>query len=139
MWHLTAVLQMAPKHRGTFPDRNCFICRDRIFALSVGRILHVCARLFRDDGLLPAGVEVVGGSLAFPGQVGLQHAGLYDCWVSYHHVRAGLMINITVKPQAVQLGKWTIFRISSISHSKGRLTSNPPHLSAPSPHSSPGG
>lgn len=61
-------------------------------------------RLFRDDGLLPAGVEVVGGSLAFRGQVGLQHAGLYDCSVSYHHVRAGLRINITVKPQAVQLG-----------------------------------
>eukprot|EP00066_Takifugu_rubripes_P017607 XP_011606873.1 PREDICTED: uncharacterized protein LOC105417078 [Takifugu rubripes] len=57
----------------------------------------------RDDGLLPAGVEVVGGSLAFRGQVGLQHAGLYNCLVSYHHVQAGLRINITVKPRAVQL------------------------------------
>lgn len=53
---------------------------------------------------MPAGVEVIGGSLAFRGQVGLQHAGLYDCSVSYHHVGAGLRINITVKPQAVQLG-----------------------------------
>lgn len=60
--------------------------------------------LFRDDGLLPAGAEVVGSSLAFQGQVGLQHAGLYNCSVSYHHVRAGLKINVTVKPQAVRLG-----------------------------------
>ncbi|CAG08983.1 unnamed protein product [Tetraodon nigroviridis] len=57
----------------------------------------------RDDGALPAGVEAVDGLLTVRGQVGLQHAGLYDCWLSYHHVRAGLQLNITVKPQDPQL------------------------------------
>lgn len=77
--------------------------------------MHVCVRLFRDEGLL-AGVEVVGGRLMLRGQVGLQHAGLYDCSISYHHVRAGLKLNITVKPQGAQLSPSSTFTISSISH-----------------------
>lgn len=77
--------------------------------------MHVCVRLFRDDGALPAGVEAVDGLLTVRGQVGLQHAGLYDCWLSYHHVRAGLQLNITVKPQDPQLSQSTAFAIPSIS------------------------
>lgn len=77
--------------------------------------MHVCVLLFRDNGVLPAGVEVVGSRLTVRGQVGLQHAGLYDCWISYYRVRAGLQFNVTVKPQDAQLSQSTAFTISSIS------------------------
>lgn len=69
-------------------------------------------RLFRDDGLWPAVVEVGGGRLGVQGPVGLQHAGVYDCRISYHHVGAGLKLNITVKPQGAQLSQSTTLAIS---------------------------
>lgn len=90
--------------------------------------MHVCVRLFRDDGLWPAGVEVGAGCLAVQGPVGLQHAGLYDCRISYHHVGAGLKLNITVKPQGTQLSQSTTLTISSVSL-RGEADVQPPFCS----------
>lgn len=59
----------------------------------------------RDDGLLPEGMEVAGSSLTIQGPVGLQHVGLYECFVSYHHLQATLKFNVTVKPHVTQLGR----------------------------------
>lgn len=98
--------------------------------------MHVCVRLFRGDGFLPSGLEVVGGHLTVRGQVGLQHAGLYDCLIAYHHVQAGLKLNITIKPQGAHLGQSTAFMISSISL-QGNTDIQPPFCS-PS-HSFPDG
>lgn len=65
----------------------------------------------RDDGPLPEGMEVVGSSLTVQGPVGLQHAGLYECFVSYYHVQATLQFNITVKPHVTQLGRRNFLHI----------------------------
>ena len=60
---------------------------------------------FRDDGPLPEGVELVGSSLTVQGPVEHWHAGLYECSFSYHHLKATLKFNVTVKPQVIQPGK----------------------------------
>lgn len=100
--------------------------------------MHVCVRPFRDDGSWPAGVEVGDGCLAVRGEVGPQHAGLYQCSISYHHVGAALKLNVTVKPQGPQLSQWSTF--SAVSRiSVETQTSNFPSAS-PSPlRSSPDG
>lgn len=85
--------------------------------------MSVSSHPFRDNGLLPEGVEVVssggdgggGGGLAVRGPVGLRHAGMYRCWLSYRHFGAELELNVTVKPRAEQLGQRTARTISGIS------------------------
>lgn len=61
--------------------------------------------LSRSDELLPEGVEVFGSSLTVQGPVELQHADVYECSVSYHHLQATLKLNVTVKPRVIQLGR----------------------------------
>ncbi|KAF3847526.1 hypothetical protein F7725_020554 [Dissostichus mawsoni] len=56
----------------------------------------------RNDGPLPEGVELVGSSLTVQGPVEHWHAGLYECSFSYHHLKATLKFNVTVKPQVIQ-------------------------------------
>lgn len=91
-------------------------------------------RPFRDDGSWPAGVEVGDGCLAVRGEVGLQHAGLYQCSVSYHHVGAALKLNVTVKPQGPQLSQWsTCSTVSSISVETSNLPFAPPPRSSSVP------
>lgn len=72
----------------------------------------MCAFPSRDDGPLPEGVELVDSSLRVQGAVGNHHAGLYECFFSYHHLQAALKFNITVKPRVVQPGRWD----SSLKH-----------------------
>ncbi|KAG7480142.1 synaptoproteinsis syg-2-like isoform X1 [Solea senegalensis] len=51
----------------------------------------------KDAGPLPEGLELVGSYLTVHGPVEQQrHAGLYECVVSYHHLKATVHINITV-------------------------------------------
>lgn len=61
---------------------------------------------YRDDELLPEGMELVGSSLTVQGPLGHQHAGLYECFLSYHHLQAELKFNVTVNPPVIQPGRW---------------------------------
>ncbi|XP_041851800.1 uncharacterized protein si:ch211-149e23.4 isoform X2 [Melanotaenia boesemani] len=72
---------------------------------NVPRYKAICKK---DDGPLPEGVELVASSLMFQGSVAHQHAGLYECDFSYHHLNTTLRLNVTVKPQAQQLVPPTI-------------------------------
>ncbi|XP_008279194.1 uncharacterized protein LOC103356720 [Stegastes partitus] len=65
---------------------------------NVPRYNIICSK---DDGPLPEGVELVGMSLVVQGPVEHQHAGLYECVVSYHHLEAALRFNVTVKAPVV--------------------------------------
>ncbi|CAJ1065032.1 uncharacterized protein si:ch211-149e23.4 isoform X1 [Xyrichtys novacula] len=56
----------------------------------------------KDDGPLSEDVEVIGGNLTFQGAVGFQHAGLYECFLSYRHLQAALKFNVTVQPRVLQ-------------------------------------
>ncbi|XP_039987247.1 uncharacterized protein si:ch211-149e23.4 [Xiphias gladius] len=56
----------------------------------------------KEDGPLPEGLELVGRSLTVQGPVERQHAGLYECVVSYHRLKAMLQFNITVQPHVIQ-------------------------------------
>ncbi|XP_036929278.1 uncharacterized protein si:ch211-149e23.4 [Acanthopagrus latus] len=67
-----------------------------------GNVPRVNVTCKRDDGPLPEGVELVDSSLRVQGAVGNHHAGLYECFFSYHHLQAALKFNITVKPRVVQ-------------------------------------
>ncbi|KAM4566712.1 uncharacterized protein PAE49_010225 isoform 1-T1 [Odontesthes bonariensis] len=62
----------------------------------------------KDNGPLPEGVELVDRSLTFQGPVEYEHAGLYECDFSYHHLKTTLRLNVTVKLQAEQLVPPTI-------------------------------
>ncbi|KAM9318316.1 uncharacterized protein KZ484_022617 isoform 2-T2 [Pholidichthys leucotaenia] len=55
----------------------------------------------KDDGVLPDGVELLGRNLTIQGPVEHHHAGLYECVFSYHHLKAKLKFNVTVKPPVV--------------------------------------
>lgn len=59
----------------------------------------------RDDGPLPDNVELIGQNLTFLSGVKHQHAGLYECRFSYHHLNAALRFNVTVKPRPLQPGR----------------------------------
>nr|XP_020472508.1 uncharacterized protein LOC109969747 [Monopterus albus] len=56
----------------------------------------------KDAGPLPESIELAGSSLTVQGPAELHHAGLYECIFSYHHLKATLQFNITVKPQVIQ-------------------------------------
>nr|XP_040047238.1 uncharacterized protein si:ch211-149e23.4 [Gasterosteus aculeatus aculeatus] len=73
---------------------------DVVISLPVtGNVPHYNVTCKKDDGPLPDGVELFGSSLTLQGPLELQHAGLYECFFSYHHVKANLTIRVTVKPQ----------------------------------------
>lgn len=59
----------------------------------------------RDDGLWPEEMEVVGSRLAIHGPVGLQHAGLYECLVSYRFRQVTVKFNVTVEPHVTHVGR----------------------------------
>ncbi|CAN9511221.1 unnamed protein product [Ophioblennius macclurei] len=72
---------------------------------NVPRYTIICNK---DDGPLPESVELLGRSFIVQGPVEQEHAGLYQCAVSYHHLKATLHIIVTVKPRTVQLVAPTI-------------------------------
>uniref|UniRef100_A0A3Q3FZR2 Si:ch211-149e23.4 n=1 Tax=Labrus bergylta TaxID=56723 RepID=A0A3Q3FZR2_9LABR len=55
-----------------------------------------------DDGPLPDGVEIIGSSLALQGPLEQQHAGVFECFLSYHQLQANLTFNVTVKPPVTE-------------------------------------
>lgn len=59
----------------------------------------------RDDGLWPEEMEVVDSHLAIHGPVGLQHAGLYECLVSYHFLQVTVKFNVIVEPHVTRVGR----------------------------------
>ncbi|XP_033952734.1 uncharacterized protein [Pseudochaenichthys georgianus] len=76
---------------------------DTVIRLQVtGNVPHYNVTCKKDDGPLPEGVELVGSSLTVQGPVEQWHAGLYECSFSYHHLKATLKFNVTVKPQVIQ-------------------------------------
>lgn len=82
---------------------------DTVISLQVtGNLPRYNVTCKKDDWPLPEGVELVGSNLTVLGPVGHQHAGLYECFLSYHHHQATLKFNITVKPQVAQLVPPTI-------------------------------
>ncbi|XP_034460739.1 uncharacterized protein si:ch211-149e23.4 [Hippoglossus hippoglossus] len=68
----------------------------------VGNLRRYNITCKKDDGPLPTGLELVGSSLTVQGSVEFQLSGLYECVVSYHHLKATLQINITVHPHVTQ-------------------------------------
>ncbi|KAM4589547.1 uncharacterized protein V3H82_003650 [Fundulus diaphanus] len=72
---------------------------------NVPRYSVICKK---DDGPLPEDVELVGRNLTIQGVVTHQHAGLYECECSYHHLKAALQFNVTVRAQPPQLVSPTI-------------------------------
>ncbi|XP_023125528.2 uncharacterized protein si:ch211-149e23.4 [Amphiprion ocellaris] len=56
----------------------------------------------KDDGPLPDGVELVNRSLIVQGPVEHQHAGLYECVISYQHLKVSLRLNVTIKAPVIQ-------------------------------------
>lgn len=50
-------------------------------------------------------VELIGSNLTVGGPVRQQHAGLYECVVSYYHLQVALQLNITVQPSVVHSGE----------------------------------
>ncbi|XP_074496622.1 uncharacterized protein LOC141770688 [Sebastes fasciatus] len=76
---------------------------DTVISLKVkGNVPHYNVTCTKDHGPLPEGLELVGSSLTVQGPVEHQHAGLYECFFSYHHLKAALTFNVTVKPQVFQ-------------------------------------
>ncbi|XP_042342917.1 uncharacterized protein si:ch211-149e23.4 [Plectropomus leopardus] len=76
---------------------------DTIIRLQImGNVPRYNATCKKDDGPLPEGVELVGSSLTVQGPVEYHHAGLYECFFSYHHLEAMLKFNVTIKPQDIQ-------------------------------------
>ncbi|MEQ2243427.1 hypothetical protein ILYODFUR_007000 [Ilyodon furcidens] len=61
-----------------------------------------------DDGPLPEDMELVGRNLTIRGLVKQHYAGLYECDCSYHHLKAKLQFNVTVRAQPPQLVSPTI-------------------------------
>ncbi|KAM8904565.1 uncharacterized protein AB9W97_008164 [Spinachia spinachia] len=75
---------------------------DVVIGLHVtGNVPHYNVTCKKEDGPLPDGVELFGSSLTLQGPLELQHAGLYECFFSYHHVKANLTFRVAVKPQLV--------------------------------------
>ncbi|XP_070826921.1 uncharacterized protein [Chaetodon trifascialis] len=82
---------------------------DAVIGLQVnGNVPRYNVTCKKDDGLLPEGVELVDSSLTVQGPLGHQHAGLYECLFSYHHLQATLKFNVTVKPHVMELVPPTI-------------------------------
>uniref|UniRef100_UPI0037E90F19 uncharacterized protein n=1 Tax=Semicossyphus pulcher TaxID=241346 RepID=UPI0037E90F19 len=77
--------------------------RDTVISLQVtGNVPRYNVSCTKDDGPLPEGVEIIGSNLTLYGALGPQHAGLYECFFSYHHLEATLTFNLTVKPEVIQ-------------------------------------
>ncbi|XP_071352296.1 uncharacterized protein [Trachinotus anak] len=68
----------------------------------IGNVPRYNVTCKKDDGPLPEALELVGSSLKVQGPVEQQHAGLYECVFSYHHLKTTLQINITVQPNVIQ-------------------------------------
>ncbi|AWO98752.1 Hypothetical protein SMAX5B_019982 [Scophthalmus maximus] len=68
----------------------------------VGNVPRYNVTCKKDDGPLPAGLELVGRSLTVQGPAEHQHSGLYECVFSHHHLKAMLQFNITVQPRVFQ-------------------------------------
>ncbi|KAM9359581.1 uncharacterized protein ABDE67_002722 [Symphorus nematophorus] len=82
---------------------------DTIISLLVtGNVPRYNVTCKKDDGPLPEDMELVCSSLTVQGPVGHQHAGLYECFFSYHHHQATLKFNVTVKPHIIQPVRPTI-------------------------------
>ncbi|MED6282914.1 hypothetical protein CHARACLAT_003332, partial [Characodon lateralis] len=72
---------------------------------NVPRYSIICKK---DDGPLPQDMELVGRNLTIRGLVKQHYAGLYECDCSYHHLKATLQFNVTVRAQPPQLVSPTI-------------------------------
>lgn len=96
-WHQTT------SDRQQEPDWDTVLIK-----ITITNSSFLCLRvlLCRDDGLLPDDVELVGSSITVQGPVEHRHAGLYECVVSYHHLKAMLQFNVTVNPRVIQPGRW---------------------------------
>ncbi|XP_022615495.1 uncharacterized protein LOC111232319 [Seriola dumerili] len=68
----------------------------------IGNVPRYNVTCKKDDGPLPEGLELVGSSLKVQGPVEPQHAGLYECVFSYHHLKTMLQLNITVQSHVIQ-------------------------------------
>lgn len=76
---------------------------DTVISLQVtGNVPRYNLTCKKDEGLLPEGVELVDSNLTIQGLVGNEHAGLYECFLSYHHLQASLKFNVTVKPHLLE-------------------------------------
>ncbi|TKS80762.1 hypothetical protein D9C73_014865 [Collichthys lucidus] len=76
---------------------------DTVISLQItGNVPRYNITCTKDDELLPKGVELVGSSLTVQGPLGHQHAGLYECFLSYHHLQAELKFNVTVNPAVIR-------------------------------------
>ncbi|TMS07653.1 Poliovirus receptor-like protein, partial [Larimichthys crocea] len=76
---------------------------DTVISLQItGNVPRYNITCTKDDELLPEGMELVGSSLTVQGPLGHQHAGLYECFLSYHHLQAELKFNVTVNPPVIQ-------------------------------------
>ncbi|XP_029372764.1 uncharacterized protein LOC115052654 isoform X2 [Echeneis naucrates] len=68
----------------------------------IGNVPRYNVTCTKDDAPLPQGLELEESSLRVRGPLARQHAGLYECIFSYHHLKTLLQINLTVKAHAVQ-------------------------------------
>ncbi|XP_034556382.1 uncharacterized protein si:ch211-149e23.4 isoform X2 [Notolabrus celidotus] len=77
--------------------------RDTAISLqAIGNVPHYNITCKKDDGPMPEDVEITGSNFTLQGPVGLQHAGLYECFLSYRHLQAVQKFNVTVKPRVLQ-------------------------------------
>ncbi|XP_030008582.1 hemicentin-1 isoform X2 [Sphaeramia orbicularis] len=75
---------------------------DALFTVKVtGNVPSYNVTCEKDGGPVPEGVNLVGSSLSVQGPVNHVYAGLYECVFYYHHHRAMLHFNITVRTQPV--------------------------------------
>ncbi|XP_065816341.1 uncharacterized protein si:ch211-149e23.4 isoform X2 [Labrus bergylta] len=76
---------------------------DIVISLQVtGNVPRYNVTCKKDDGPLPDGVEIIGSSLALQGPLEQQHAGVFECFFSYHQLQANLTFNVTVKPPVTE-------------------------------------
>ncbi|KAG8001870.1 Nectin-2 [Nibea albiflora] len=76
---------------------------DTVISLQItGNVPRYNITCTKDDEPLPEGVELVGSSLTVQGPLGHQHAGLFECFLSYNHLQAELKFNVTVNPRVIQ-------------------------------------
>ncbi|XP_067364628.1 uncharacterized protein si:ch211-149e23.4 isoform X2 [Channa argus] len=76
--------------------------REILISLQVtGNVPRYNVTCKKDDGLLPEDIQLVDSSLTVHGPVEPHHAGLYECVVTYHHLKSVLQFNVTVKIQVI--------------------------------------
>ncbi|KAJ8392111.1 hypothetical protein AAFF_G00079170 [Aldrovandia affinis] len=69
---------------------------------ATGNVPHYQVHCTRENGSLPAGVEVAGNVLQLEGPVDSHHAGLYTCQASYYGHTLSVTLEIVVNPIVVQ-------------------------------------